>query len=75
MDFPVSVFYSDRPEWKQSDSIRFMPAVRYLNFFVFNNLVLIPKYYRQGFPESCMQKDALAKALFEKHFPGKKKFS
>jgi len=72
MDFPVSVFYSDHPEWKQGDSIRFMPAVSYLNYLVFNDRVLIPKYYKKGFPESCMEKDALAKALFEKHFPGKK---
>lgn len=71
-DFPVSVFYSDHPEWKQGDSIRFMPAVSYLNYLVFNDVVLIPRYYQKGFPESCMEKDALAKAIFEKYFPDKK---
>lgn len=72
MEFPVSALYQDHPEWKQGDSIRFMPAVSYLNFLVFNDLLLIPKYYKPGFPESCMEKDALAKALFEKYFPDKK---
>ncbi len=47
--FPITALRADFPSWKNGDTIRFMPAVSYLNFLVFNQLVLIPKYWRSGF--------------------------
>ena len=62
----------DFPEWKQGEKICFMPAVSYLNHLVFNQLVLIPKYWRPGFPESCKEKDEQVRKIFAAYFPGKK---
>ncbi|MDO9376231.1 MAG: agmatine deiminase family protein [Ferruginibacter sp.] len=70
--FPVRVLQPDFPEWKQGDTIRFLPAVSYLNFLVFNHLVLIPKYWRPGFPASSKQKDEAVCKIFAAYFPGKK---
>lgn len=70
--FPVSALRHDFPEWKHGDSIRFMPAVSYLNFIVFNQIVLIPKYWRPGFPESSRRKDEVVRKIFAGQFPGKK---
>lgn len=70
--FPISVFRRDFPEWKQGDTIRFMPAVSYLNFIVVNELVLIPKYWRPGFPESCKVKDEKVRKIFASYFPSKR---
>lgn len=71
-EFPISVLRHDFPAWKQGDSIRFMPAVSYLNFVICNQLVLIPKYWRPGFPASCKQKDEQVRKIFAAYFPGKK---
>ena len=70
--FPITALRHDFPEWKQGDSIRFMPAVSYLNFIVYNQLVLIPKYWRPGFPESSRRKDEEVRKIFATHFPGKR---
>lgn len=70
-EFPLTVLRPDFPGWKQGDSIRFMPAVSYLNFVVYNQLVLIPKYWRPGFPESGKQEDEQVRKIFAAYFPGK----
>lgn len=49
-----------------------MPAVSYLNYFLINKLLLIPKYWRPGFPESCKEKDNQVKEIFVGLFPDKK---
>ncbi len=54
------------------DSIYRIPAASYLNFFVSNNVVLIPKYWKPGMHESQFKKDQEAKNLFSKLFPQKK---
>lgn len=72
LQFPVSALRRDFPNWKQGEIIRFMPAVSYLNFLVFNQIVLIPKYWRPGFPQSCKQKDEQVRKMFATYFPGKK---
>lgn len=69
--FPVTALKRDFPDWKQGDTILFMPAVSYLNFVVFNQIVLIPKYWRPGFPESCKQKDEAVRKIFVAYFPGR----
>ena len=68
LQFPVTALKSDFPSWKQGDTIRFMPAVSYLNFIVFNQLVLIPKYWRPGFSESCKRKDEDVRKIFSVYF-------
>lgn len=70
--FPISALIRDFPEWNQGDTIQFMPAVSYLNFIVFNQLVLIPKYWRPGFPDTCKEKDDNVRKLFADIFPEKK---
>ena len=54
------------------DIVYFAPNVSYLNFFICNNKVFLPAYYRDGLPESEKRKDDLAGALFEQLYPGKK---
>ncbi len=70
--FPVAALINDFPEWKHGDSILFMPAVSYLNFLIVNQTVLIPKYWRPGFSESCRLKDEQVRKIFSEYFPGKK---
>jgi agmatine deiminase len=75
LSFPINMLREDFPEWKQGEKIRFMPAVSYLNHLVFNQLVLIPKYWRPGFPETCKEKDEQVRKIFAAYFPGKKLFN
>lgn len=72
LKFPITVLRRDFPAWKQGDTIRFMPAVSYLNFLVFNQIVLIPKFWRPGFPETCKLKDEEVRKIFTNYFPEKK---
>ena len=69
--FPVSALRHDFPHWMHGDTIRFMPAVSYLNFLIFNQLVLIPKYWRTGFSQTCKEKDEEVRRIFAAHFPDK----
>ncbi|CAG5072975.1 Agmatine deiminase [Dyadobacter sp. CECT 9623] len=70
--FPISALRHDFPEWRHGDSIQFMPAISYLNFLIFNQLVLIPKYWRPGFSERCKEKDEEVRKIFASYFPDKK---
>lgn len=59
-------------QFQIGDTVHFVPACSYLNYQVTNKLVLIPKYWKQGLPESTRQKDEQVKKLFENHFPSRK---
>ena len=58
--------------FKEGDTIFRVPACSYLNYFVSNNIVLIPKYWQTGMHRSQKQKDKEAKKLFTKLFPDRK---
>ena len=59
-------------QFKSGDIAYFLPASSYLNFLVTNEVVLIPKYWTAGLPESTRLKDDGIKKIFETYFPGKK---
>jgi agmatine deiminase len=58
-----------RNGFKNGDTIYRVPAASYANFFVSNNIVLIPKYWKVGMPESQKQKDEEARKTFARLFP------
>lgn len=55
--------------FKKGDTIYRVPAASYATFFVSNNVVLIPKYWKEGMPESQKRNDEEARKAFEKLFP------
>lgn len=54
------------------DTIYRIPAASYVNYFVSNQVVLIPKYWKPGMTDSQLSKDLEAKNLFTQLFPGRK---
>jgi agmatine deiminase len=54
------------------DTIRYLAATSYMNFIIANGAVLMPKYWREGFPFSQKQKDELAFKIIQHVFPDKK---
>lgn len=69
---PVASLHREYPDLNNGDRIRFLPAVSYLNYVVLNDLVIIPAYWRPGFPATCKQEDEKVRALYARYFPGKK---
>jgi agmatine deiminase len=81
----VTVYYTElivSDEWRKEsglnlssfangDTIRITKAVSYMNFFISNEVVLIPKYWNEGMPESEKRKDEEVKNLFTTLFPVK----
>lgn len=68
----IEALLKECKEIRHGGSIKYIPAVSYLNFVAANNLVLIPKYWRRGFPASCKRKDRVVKKIFRQYYPGKK---
>ncbi|MFZ1288560.1 MAG: agmatine deiminase family protein, partial [Melioribacteraceae bacterium] len=79
-DYYTELIVSD--EWRKEsglnlssfangDTIRITKAVSYMNFFISNQVVLIPKYWNEGMPESEKRKDEEVKNLFTTLFPVK----
>jgi agmatine deiminase len=67
----------DMPEmqkfgFKLGDTIHRVPAASYVNFFVSNKVVLMPKYWKPGMSPLQKQKDEAAKELLQKLFPERK---
>ncbi|MDT9313845.1 agmatine deiminase family protein, partial [Limnospira sp. Paracas R14] len=52
-------------------SVKAVLAASYLNFIVANNVVLIPKYYKQGGDKIYQQTDEEALLIFQKVFPSR----
>lgn len=68
---------ADMPEmqkfgFKLGDTIHRVPAASYVNFFVSNKVVLMPKYWKPGMNQLQKQKDETAKQLLQNLFPGRK---
>lgn len=61
----------ERNGFKKGDTIYRVPAASYANFFVSNKVVLIPKYWKEGMPESQKRKDEEVRRTFTKLFPGR----
>jgi agmatine deiminase len=66
----------DMPEmqkfgFKLGDTLHRVPAASYVNFFVSNKVVLMPKYWKPGVNLLQKQKDEAAKQLLQKLFPGR----
>jgi agmatine deiminase len=59
-------------DFKIGDEIIWIPALSYLNYFVTNGVVLVPKYWQEGMPEEQQQKDEYVKQVYEKMFPDRK---
>ncbi len=53
------------------DHVLYCPAVSYCNFLIANDVVIGQRYWREGFDENIKRKDAEAKAILEKCFPGR----
>ncbi len=60
-----------RHGFEKGDTVFRVPAASYVNYFVSNNVVLIPKYWKEGMPESQKRKDDEVRELFVKLFPGR----
>jgi len=61
----------ERNGFKKGDTIYRVPAASYANFFVSNRVVLIPKYWKEGMPESQKLKDEETRKTFAKLFPNR----
>lgn len=60
-----------RNGFKKGETVYRVPAASYANFFVSNKVVLIPKYWKEGMPESQKQKDEETRKTFTRLFPGR----
>lgn len=58
-----------RNGFKKGDTVYRVPAASYANFFVSNKVVLIPKYWKEGMPESQKRKDEETRKTFTRLFP------
>lgn len=64
-----------RHGFQKGDTIFRMPAASYINYFVSNKVVLIPKYWKVGMPESQKQKDEEVRQQFARLFPDRQVIS
>ncbi len=60
-----------RHGFAKGDTVFRVPAASYVNYFVSNNVVLIPKYWKDGMPESQKRKDEEVRQTFARLFPGR----
>ncbi len=58
--------------YEVGDTIRWVPAVSYMNFFITNGVVLVPKYWREGLPQRERAKDEEVRATLQRLFPGRR---
>ena len=74
LKFTLTVQESQAKKFKdfgleKGDTIYRIPAASYANFFISNKVVLIPKYWKPGMPETQKQKDEAVNKIFTKLFP------
>jgi agmatine deiminase len=55
--------------FKKGDTVIDVPASSYMNFFVSNSVVLVPRYWRPSMPAYQRERDASVAALFRRLFP------
>ena len=64
--------FSEKFPFKIGDTVKIVPAVSYMNFFISNNVVLIAKYWKEGMPLKEKEKDETAKNILAGIFPDRK---
>ncbi|HUP19503.1 MAG TPA: agmatine deiminase family protein [Gemmatimonadota bacterium] len=57
------------PTLAVGDTLQWVAVASYLNYVVTNGVLLLPRYWREGMPESQREKDAAVGRLFETLFP------
>lgn len=57
---------------KDGDTLKYVPAVSYMNFMTTNGIVLIARYWRAGIPLKEKEKDEKVKTIFEQLYPNRK---
>jgi agmatine deiminase len=57
--------------FKKGDTVVDVPASSYMNFFVSNGVVLVPRYWRPGMPAYQRARDASVAARFRQLFPNR----
>ncbi len=62
----------EQKNFKSGDTVHFVPASSYLNFFITNNIVFQSKYYITGGPETGKAKDEIARKILKYYFPDRK---
>lgn len=65
-------FADGAPSIKDGDTLKYIPAVSYMNFMVTNGVVVIPRYWKEGLPLKEKEKDEKVKQIFEALYPGRK---
>lgn len=75
--YPITIGKEDLQEmqnygFKEGDTIYRVPASSYVNFFVSNRVVLIPKYWKPGMSDLQRRKDNEAREVIQKLFPDRK---
>jgi agmatine deiminase len=58
--------------FKKGDTVIDVPASSYMNFFVSNGVVLVPRYWRPGMPAYQRERDASVASLFRTLFPSRR---
>lgn len=57
------------PQIHHGDTLYWVPASSYLNYFVSNKVVLIPAYWRPGWPQAVKQRDDQFREVIHRYFP------
>lgn len=57
---------------KNGDTLYYVPAISYMNFFASNNVVLIARYWKEGLPLKEKQKDEEVRTVMQKIYPDRK---
>jgi len=71
-DYMSGLNYKDGSVFPKGKKIKVIPAMSYLNFVVSNGIVLAPKYWKPGLPETIRQKDEQAVKTLQSVFPDRK---
>lgn len=58
--------------YEVGDTVRWVPAVSYMNFFITNGVVLVPRYWREGLPEREREKDEEVRTTLQGLFPSRR---
>ena len=62
----------DQKNFSIGDTVRFVPASSYVNFFITNNTIFQAKYWTEGKSEAIKAKDEKAKEILQQYFPDRK---
>jgi agmatine deiminase len=65
----------DEQSWFENvttDSVEYYLASGYMNFVIANKIIVTAKFWKEGIPDELKNRDAKAKGILEKAFPGRK---